>query len=319
MIKEFYQFWRRTRLLCFVLSAQFSLSCFADKLDCKTIAHYNEGATYSSGAEVKIDGKAFSCIAGEWCTIGGPYSPPAGWASSSAWFALGECQVVSSSEKGLSDREPKGDGLKGVYFSGSKNHSTSLTRIDESIDLLWQEQQGAPATSVRWTGQIQPRFSDTYHFFLHTNANRRLFINDQLIINSPKEHAGIIWLNANQRYDIRIDVFGVDELQFVSLDWSSPQQTRERVPKSQLYSGGYQGSRETDTLDYTRSECPAWSSEKDYFIGDIVIHHDGKHYLAKHSNPGYDPLVSRHYWRPTDMKCGGQSSDRHSNSAIGSL
>lgn len=40
---------------------------------------------------------------------------------------------------------------------------------------------------------------------------------------------------------------------------------------------------------------PQWEGGHPYFVGDIV-RYNGKHYIAVHDNPGYDPVISHWYW-----------------------
>jgi hypothetical protein len=37
--------------------------------------------------------------------------------------------------------------------------------------------------TVRWTGQVQPQFSETYVFDVKSDDGCRLWVNDQLLIN----------------------------------------------------------------------------------------------------------------------------------------
>ncbi|MFB6894273.1 chitinase [Kitasatospora sp. NPDC056327] len=55
-------------------------------------------------------------------------------------------------------------------------------------------------------------------------------------------------------------------------------------------------------------ECaiaPAWSQGANYQTRDIVLHTDGKIYVARRDNPGYNPAVSTYYWAPYTCGTGG--------------
>jgi hypothetical protein len=100
----------------------------------------------------------------------------------------------------------------------------------------------ADTFSVRWTGQIQPRFSEEYTFYASTDDGVRLWINGQQVINnwvnqSVKTTSGKIRLEAGQRYDIRLEYFDNTGNAVSKLEWSSASQSREVIPQSQLYSG----------------------------------------------------------------------------------
>jgi len=93
---------------------------------------------------------------------------------------------------------------------------------------------------VRWNGYIQPQTTGNYTFFINSDNGRRLWINDQLIIDKwisdyGIEYSGNITLNANQLYTIKVEYF--EEIGSAScvLEWMSDVQPRATVPKSQLY------------------------------------------------------------------------------------
>ena len=64
------------------------------------------------------------------------------------------------------------------------------TRVDPQINFNWSNGNtpgtgglGAVNYSVRWTGQIQPTYSENYTFYLNSDDGSRLYINGQLIID----------------------------------------------------------------------------------------------------------------------------------------
>ena len=65
--------------------------------------------------------------------------------------------------------------------------------------------------SARWTGQVQPKCTDEYTFYITSDNGRRLWINNVLVIDKwvddISENSGKITLTANQKYDIRIEYF----------------------------------------------------------------------------------------------------------------
>lgn len=138
-----------------------------------------------------------------------------------------------------------GDGLLGEYFDGSNFTSRFLNRVDETINFNWTN--GAPASgmgvdtySVRWTGQIEPRFSELYTFETRSDDGVRLWVDDQLVIDkwlvhSATTHTGTISLEAGRLYDIRLEYFENAGSASVRLRWQSPSQVLEVIPRSQLY------------------------------------------------------------------------------------
>ena len=140
-----------------------------------------------------------------------------------------------------------GDGLRAEYFNGTNLANKVQERIDPRIDFNWGEHSPAPGISnenysVRWSGQIQPRFSEGYTFHLNTDNGRRLWINGQLIIDQwtndwDVEYAGSMDLVAGQRYDIVVEYFNALGGGSATLEWSSASQGREVIPTGVLFSG----------------------------------------------------------------------------------
>ncbi|HYF48717.1 MAG TPA: PKD domain-containing protein [Planctomycetota bacterium] len=138
-----------------------------------------------------------------------------------------------------------GTGLTGTYFNNSDFTAQVLTRIDPKVDFNWGG--GSPATSigadtfsVRWTGQIMPRYTETYRFYTVSDDGVRLWINNQLVVNNwtlhaPKEDSGTIALTAGQKYTIRMEFFENGGGAVARLLWSSARQVKEAVPTSQLF------------------------------------------------------------------------------------
>ncbi len=138
-----------------------------------------------------------------------------------------------------------GNGLHGTYFQGRDFTIPVLSRIDERIDFDWGSGAPDPVVpndqfSVRWTGQIEPLFSELYTFHIRSDNGRRLWVDGQLIIDQWLDdwnvtYSGQIELEAGRKYDIRLEYFeevGGANIQF---SWESPSQFLEIVPQSQLY------------------------------------------------------------------------------------
>jgi len=143
----------------------------------------------------------------------------------------------------------EGNGLKGEYFSGTSLNPAQLrlTRVDPVIDFDFSKRPpdralGRENLSVRWTGQVQPRFSETYTFTVRNDDGVRLFLGGQKLIedwatHAVKENKATIDLKADQKYDITIEYFQGQSDAAMTLLWSSPSQKQEVVPASQLFPG----------------------------------------------------------------------------------
>ena len=139
-----------------------------------------------------------------------------------------------------------GDGLTGNYFNGMNFESIAFNRKDATLDIDWGT--GSPDASVtvdhfsaRWTGQIQPKYSGVYTFYVTSDDGRRLWINNQLVVDKwfddgGTEYSGTIALTAGQKYDIKLEYYENGGGAKVQLQWSSISQVKQTVPTSQLFS-----------------------------------------------------------------------------------
>jgi hypothetical protein len=140
-----------------------------------------------------------------------------------------------------------GDGLLGAYYDNIDFTALRLTRVDPIIAFDFGTNAPDPTISpgtfsIRWTGQVQPQFSETYTFLALTDDGVRLWIDGQLIIDSffdrqfPLFQGGSIALIAQKKYDIRMDYYQKDGGAVAQLYWSSPSTPFQIVPQSQLHS-----------------------------------------------------------------------------------
>lgn len=93
--------------------------------------------------------------------------------------------------------------------------------------------------SVRWTGFVEPRYSETYKFYTRSDDGARLRINGRLLIDDwnphpVKENSATIALEAGKRYAIEMEYFQSIAGAEAALLWSSPSQPKEIIPQSQL-------------------------------------------------------------------------------------
>ena len=144
-----------------------------------------------------------------------------------------------------------GNGLTAGYYNGLNFNSLQTTKIDTTVHFDWGTNsplQGVNADnfSVRWQGKIEPRAAGEYTFFVNSDNGRRLWINDQLVIDQwiddyDIEYSGVITLQAGQRYNIKLDYFESIGGAYCHLEWLGQKQPREIIPRSQLYSLDYSG------------------------------------------------------------------------------
>lgn len=138
-----------------------------------------------------------------------------------------------------------GTGLRGEFANGTNLNSIVVDRTDPNINFNWGINSPANGVSnelfsVRWTGQIQPRYSEGYTFHLSAGDGCRLWVNNQLLIdkwrNNPgTEVAGSIDLKGGQKYDLRVEYYDVYVNAAAKLEWHSASQEREVVPTGVLF------------------------------------------------------------------------------------
>jgi len=137
------------------------------------------------------------------------------------------------------------NGLQADYYEGRNFNTLRQTKLDPTVNL-WAS--SAPSSSlpadnfsVRWTGQVQPKYSETYTFYTNSDDGIRLWVNGAPLIDNwlphpATENSSTITLNAGQLYTIQLDYYDLASDAVAQLMWSSPSQTKEIIPPSQLFS-----------------------------------------------------------------------------------
>jgi autotransporter-associated beta strand protein len=158
-------------------------------------------------------------------------------------------------------REPgylyfRGRGLNVEYWDGA-NFGTLLsgangTRQEASLNFSWADlktYEYAPALqrfsnySMRFTGSIQPRFTETYTFHATADDGVRVWVNNNLIIDqwlvqsAPVTSTGTVSLVAGQAVPIKVEYFRATGPGTLKLEWSSATQAREVVPTLRTFYG----------------------------------------------------------------------------------
>lgn len=150
-----------------------------------------------------------------------------------------------------------GTGLFGQYFTNSSTTYTNplnfnatnalnpiTNRIDPVIDFTW-----GPALTpnlsnalftVRWTGQVQPQYSELYYFDVTSDDGCRLWVNDTLIISnwitkSASASVGTINLQAGVRYNLKLEYLQAGGSARCQLNWYSASQSKQVIPATRLY------------------------------------------------------------------------------------
>ncbi|MBI4272936.1 hypothetical protein HY621_03735 [Candidatus Uhrbacteria bacterium] len=139
-----------------------------------------------------------------------------------------------------------GTGLEGLYFNDENLSNFVTIRVDPKIDFNWGwSTPPAPAMpydhySIRWTGFIEPRYTDTYTFHTIADDGARLWVHntkliDDWTVHGPTELTGTINLEAGKKYPIKLEYYDWQYGASVQLLWSSANQQKEVIPQKQLY------------------------------------------------------------------------------------
>ncbi len=149
-----------------------------------------------------------------------------------------------------------GLGLSGQYWTNTTGVAftnvafsvpPTLTRTDAVVNFNWSNHGPDPTIgrtnfTVRWTGSVQPEYSETYTFSTVSDGGIRLWVNGQLLIDdwtaqpSAITNRGSITLTAQQLYNLRVDYSQATSNGVAQLLWSSPSTAALAiVPQTQLY------------------------------------------------------------------------------------
>ncbi|HWE97883.1 MAG TPA: PA14 domain-containing protein, partial [Tepidisphaeraceae bacterium] len=146
-------------------------------------------------------------------------------------------------------------GATGQYFNDPASGSgythlqgtPVVKRVDPQIDsTTWPNYTPDPAVgntnfSVKWTGRVQPQYTETYTFSTLSDDGVMLLVNGQQLVNDWTDHgtttdSGTISLVAGLEYNIEMDFYQASGPDFAQLQWSSPSTPQQLIPQSQLYS-----------------------------------------------------------------------------------
>ncbi|MGW6128618.1 PQQ-dependent sugar dehydrogenase [Cellulomonas sp. NPDC055163] len=135
-------------------------------------------------------------------------------------------------------------GLLGTYFDNADLTGTTVTRVDPTVGFRWGAAApvagiGADTFSVRWTGSVVPRYTQTYTFATTSDDGVRLWVDGRLVIDQWTRHAprvdtGTVALTAGRAVPVRLEYFDDRLDATIQLRWSSASQASEIVPASQL-------------------------------------------------------------------------------------
>lgn len=154
------------------------------------------------------------------------------------------------------DEQPigTGRGLLGEYFQRKEEEEDGvwsflgepdMIRTDTMIDFMWGG--GSPGGiiaedkfTVRWTGYVEPIYSDIYTFAAFTDDGVRVWVDDQLIIDQwvnqgPTFVSGDYYMELGKRYPIKMEYYEDGGGATAQLYWKTQSLNTELIPQAQLY------------------------------------------------------------------------------------
>jgi|GEM_PF-1961685 len=137
-----------------------------------------------------------------------------------------------------------GTGVKAEFFDNMELRGTPIVRTEPQLAYGFQQLRhpaGKSPFSVRWTGQVQPLFSEQYTFSISTlndPGKYRLWINGVLLADTTSQGgstSGKITLEAGRKYDLRLEYYTPNTPLGFNLRWSSTRQLGQVIEQPQLY------------------------------------------------------------------------------------
>ena len=143
----------------------------------------------------------------------------------------------------------QGSGLWAAYYDDPEldlDGEPTLERLDTTLHFNWGDGSPVPDQlprdyfTVRWKGEVQAVFGETYTFYVRADDGYRLWIGDSLLIDrwgpqAPTEHSGDLTLAPGERRPLLLEYMELKGGAEISLQWSSPSTPKAVVPRRQLY------------------------------------------------------------------------------------
>jgi len=137
-----------------------------------------------------------------------------------------------------------GGGVRADYYKGMDLRNLVLTRIDPQINFSWGNGEPDPLVgddrfSVRWTGEVEAAFTETYTFYTNSADGIRLWVDGKQLVDNWTDHAntqdsGTIDLVEGQVYSIVMEMYENDGDAVAQLRWESPRTPKQFIPQAAL-------------------------------------------------------------------------------------
>ena len=223
-----------------------------------------------------------------------------------------------------------GGGVRADYFNGMNFENLVLNRVDPQIDFNWGDPGGPDPSvgddnfSVRWSGQVEAAFTETYTFYARTDDGVRLWVEglqlvDNWVDRSATENRGTIDLVAGQFYSVVMEYYENGGGAVAELRWSSPHTPKQLIPQAALSLPVKASSANprTGSVDVKQTTILTWgpgdfAESHDVYFGtdeEAVRNADtsspeykGSRALGSESyNPGVLEWDATYYWRVDEI------------------
>ncbi|WP_053377044.1 sugar-binding domain-containing protein [Paenibacillus sp. FJAT-27812] len=126
------------------------------------------------------------------------------------------------------------DTFKGTGY----DPNLDISNLEPSIKMYTGQEN---RVGIRWTGFIQPEFSENYTFYITGDNGFRLWIDNKLTIDhwvadwDKEQTSQPVALVAGQKYSIKLELFEDSGGSNVHMRWASPSVAKEAVPTQAFY------------------------------------------------------------------------------------
>ena len=222
-----------------------------------------------------------------------------------------------------------GGGMRADYYQGMDFGNHVLTRTDDQVNFNWgggapDESVIADSFSVRWTGEVQAAFTETYNFYTTSDGSVRMWVDGKKLIDYWTDHSiflngGTIDLVSGNVYSVVLEYGKSGGNAVIELRWSSPGTPTQFVPQAALSppikasspspSNGATGVKHTPILKWGAGDYAALHEV--YFGTDIDVvknattaspEYKGTKVLGDESyDPGKLPWATTYYWRVDEV------------------
>ena len=174
-----------------------------------------------------------------------------------------------------------GGGVRADYYRGMNFENFVLTRTDPQINFNWGDPGGPDPSvgndnfSVRWIGEVEAVFTETYTFYPRTDDGVRLFVDGQLLVDrwvdrTVAENRGTIDLIAGNTYSLVMEYYENTGGAVAELHWSSPRTPKQLIPQAALALPVKAGSPtpRSGSVDVSQTTVLSWGP------GDYATSHE---------------------------------------------